>query len=263
MSEDRFLELAPLAALGALDGEDRAAFEAHVRDCAACQAELRAHEAVAARLGAAAERVPPAPALRERVMQAAVRERRPTTAVGPLAWLSIAAALVLAVAFLVSRAQRDEARREAQQAAAERDRARAELDAARRELDTARARLVQAEAVRELLARPETRTATLAGLAAAPSARARVVWDPSSREAVLMVSGLEPAPAGKGYAVWVIGTGAPVAAGVFQVDASGRAMFRLPVRDETARVKTFAVTVEPWMGTPAPTGPMVLAGAVS
>jgi len=254
VSEDRYLELVPLAALGALDGEDRAAFEAHVRDCAACQAELRAHEAVAARLGTAAGRVPPSPALRERVMQAAAREARPRRGVGPLAWLSIAAALVLAVAFLVSRAQRDEARREAQQAAG--DRVRAELDAAR-------ARLAEAEAVRELLARPETRTATLAGLAAAPRARARVVWDPASREAVLLASGLDPAPAGKGYEVWVIGTGAPVPAGVFQVDATGRAVFRLPVRDETARVKTFAVTVEPWTGTPAPTGPMVLAGAAS
>lgn len=256
MSEDRYLELVPLAALDALDGEDRAAFEAHVRDCAACQAELRAQQAVAARLGTATGRVPPSPVLRARVMQAAEREPRPRRGVGPLAWLSVAAALVLAVAFLVSRAQRDEARREAQQAAAERDRARAELDAAR-------ARLAEAEAVRELLARPETRTATLAGLAAAPRARARVVWDPASREAVLLASGLDPAPAGKGYEVWVIGTGAPVPAGVFQVDATGRVVFRLPVRDETARVKTFAVTVEPWMGTPAPTGPMVLAGAAS
>ena len=65
MTEDRFLEMAPLAALGALDGEDRAAFEAHVRDCAACQAELRAHEAVAARLGSSVGRVAP-PAARRR-----------------------------------------------------------------------------------------------------------------------------------------------------------------------------------------------------
>ena len=37
----------------------------------------------------------------------------------------------------------------------------------------------------------------------------------------------------------------------------------VPDVDETAQVKTFAVTVEPAEGTPAPTGPMVLAGTVS
>jgi anti-sigma-K factor RskA len=47
------------------------------------------------------------------------------------------------------------------------------------------------------------------------------------------------------------------------VDAQGRAVFRLPAGLELAGVKTFAVTVEPEAGTTAPTGPMVLAGAVS
>jgi anti-sigma-K factor RskA len=40
-------------------------------------------------------------------------------------------------------------------------------------------------------------------------------------------------------------------------------VLRLPAVDETSRVKTFAVTIEPDGGTPAPTGSMVLAGAVS
>jgi hypothetical protein len=47
------------------------------------------------------------------------------------------------------------------------------------------------------------------------------------------------------------------------VDASGRAVFRLPVLEETTRVRTFAVTVEPATGSAASTGPTVLAGAAS
>jgi anti-sigma-K factor RskA len=37
----------------------------------------------------------------------------------------------------------------------------------------------------------------------------------------------------------------------------------MPRLEDTARPQTFAVTVEPAGGSPAPTGPMVLAGAVS
>jgi anti-sigma-K factor RskA len=118
-------------------------------------------------------------------------------------------------------------------------------------------------AFRELVSHPETRVVSLAGLAAAPEARARVVWHAGRGEAVLVASGLAPAPAGKAYELWIIAKAAPVPAGVFQVDAQGRAVFRLPAGLELAGVKTFAVTVEPEGGVPAPSGPMVLAGAVS
>ena len=89
------------------------------------------------------------------------------------------------------------------------------------------------------------------------------MFNPASREAVLIASGLDAAPEGKGYEVWVISKAAPVPAGVFQVDASGNAVHRLPAIAEVEWAKTFAVTVEPMAGVPAPTGPMVLAGAVS
>jgi anti-sigma-K factor RskA len=242
MSDDRYRELAPLAALGALDGEERTAFEAHVKGCADCAAELRAHEAVAARIGAAVAPVPPSPELRRRLLEAAARERPGPPRVGALTWLAAAAAVVLAVAFLVARIQRN---------------------ASRAELRDARQKLADMDTLRDLLARPESRTAALAGLPAAPQARARVVWDPASREAVLLTTGLAPAPRGKAYEVWVIATAAPVPAGVFQPDAGGRAVFRLPVLEETTRVRTFAVTVEPAAGSASPTGPMVLAGAAS
>jgi len=235
--------LAPLAALGALDAKDRSRFEEHAAKCASCRDELRAGEAVAARLAHALAAVPPSPELRARVLVSAERARRrrgQRTLV--LSWLATAAALALAVAFLVARIQRD---------------------SVRAELGQAREKLAAMDTVRDLLARPDSRTAALAGLTPAPRARARVVWDPASREAVLLASGLDPAPKGKGYEVWVIGTAAPVPAGVFQADAAGRAVFRLPMLDETAHVRTFAVTVEPAAGSAAPTGPMVLAGAAS
>ena len=113
------------------------------------------------------------------------------------------------------------------------------------------------------MSRPETRVVSLVGLPAAPEAQARVVWHAGQGEAVLVASGLAPAPPGKAYELWVIAKAAPVPAGVFQVDAQGRVVFPLPAGLALAGVKTFAVTVEPSGGTTAPTGAMVLAGAAS
>lgn len=255
MSDDRLVELAPLAALGALDGEDRAAFESELAASPAAQRELAAFEEIAGRIGLASAPVAPSLALRGRVLAAAA----PTVQASARRWapLAMAAALIAALAGVVAlRAERDAARREV-----------ADLNvanqAAREEMAALRQRLAREAAVRELLANADSRVASLAGLPAAPGARARVVWNAARREAVLLATGLPPAPAGKAYEVWVIAAAAPVPAGVFQVDAEGKAVFHLPALDDIARVKTFAVTLEPAGGVPAPTGPMVLAGAAS
>jgi anti-sigma-K factor RskA len=256
MNEDQLLELAPLAALGALDGEERAAFEAGVASSPRAAGEMRAFEELAGRIGLATAPVPPSLALRGRVL-AAVTGTESTAARGwGLTVLAAAALAALAVGAGVLLRQRNDARREAAAL-------RAENEQAREDLATLREHLGREAAVRELISHPESRIASLAGLPAAPGARGRVVWNAARREAVLVASGLVPAPPGKAYEVWVIGQAAPVPAGVFQVGAEGGAVYRLPPVDELARVKTFAVTLEPAVGTPAPTGPMVLAGAAS
>jgi anti-sigma-K factor RskA len=330
MTSDPHLD-APLAALGALDGEDRAAFAAHLAGCSACRSDVAAHEETAARIGASVMRVPPAPALRDRVLSAAVGPaavappRRRAGALFPM--LATAAALVLGIGLLTTRSQRESAERQVEAARrelmslqdevkrarheleelrartspdgsgatarvaaleAELSHAREELQSLRRQLESdarrarqttdalttdvqrarqdlaaSREKLANERELNAVLAHPDARSALLQGLPAAPQARGRVVWNPGTQEAVLIASGLDPAPPGKGYEVWVIAETAPVPAGVFQVDPEGRVVIRLPVLADTARVKTFAITLEPAAGTPAPTGPMVLAGNAS
>lgn len=258
MSEDRFLELAPLAALGILDGEDRSGFESHVAGCVVCQAELAVHESVAALIPLALAPVAPRPSVRERIV-AAERSSKPRP------WptlLATAACLALAAGVLVLRGQLDEARAEAVKARARAEAAQAEARQNAAALVSTQRDLGEAVAFRALVQRGHSRITALTGLPAAPKAAARIVWDPATREAVLVASGLDPAPAGKAYQAWVIASGAPVAAGVFWPDAEGRAVLRLSAVDETSRAKTFAVTLEPAAGVAAPTGPMVLAGAV-
>jgi anti-sigma-K factor RskA len=260
MIDERKLDLVVLAALGALDGEDRAAFEALVARDPEVEREVAAYRELVGRLGTATPAVPPPAALRERLL----RETRPAPA--PRLWLSpaLAAALVGALAALgVSLVQRSAALREAAFERAAAQEARQVAQKAQAEAATLRETLAIEVAFRELVIRPQSRVVSLAGLPPAPQANARVVWHAERREGVLLASGLAPAPAGKAYELWIIAQAAPVPAGVFQVDAQGRAVFRLPEGLDFAGVKTFAVTLEPEAGVPAPTGPMVLAGAVS
>ena len=78
---------------------------------------------------------------------------------------------------------------------------------------------------------------------------------------LLVVQGMPPTPAGKAYELWAIPPGAnPIPAGVFTVDAKGAASLRVSPVAAGTEVETFAVTLEPAAGVPAPTGAMYLAG---
>jgi anti-sigma factor ChrR (cupin superfamily) len=67
--------LAPAYALGALDPDERAAFEQHVASCPACFAEVQAHRRVAH--GVLATSAAPARELRERVLEFTDAPRSP------------------------------------------------------------------------------------------------------------------------------------------------------------------------------------------
>src|SRR5262249_20602121 len=178
-------------------------------------------------------------------------------------WLAAAAAVVCAMGWLVVRTQRDDALRDAAAQKARAETAEAQARRVLSDLEATRTLLVPEQELPGLLRRPARRLVSLGGLPAAPLARARIVFHPGTREACLLATGLEIPPKGKGYEVWVIAKGAPVPAGVFWPDSEGSVLFRLPDVPAMAGVKTFAITLEPEGGVPAPTGPMVLAGAVS
>jgi anti-sigma-K factor RskA len=180
-----------------------------------------------------------------------------------LAGLAAAVAVALGVGLLFAMHQRDGARREVEDLRRDHDALEARVNAINQERETLQRRLAWEASLRDLVAQPEARTIALAGAGAAAGAKGRVVWNPTTREAVLVAIGLEPAPPGRTYAMWVVADGAPVPAGAIHVEPDGRAAFRLPALEQTSRVKTFVVTVEPVSGSPAPTGTAVLSGPVS
>jgi anti-sigma-K factor RskA len=96
-----------------------------------------------------------------------------------------------------------------------------------------------------------------------PSARAKVFWSEKAKTGMILAGSLAPLPPDKQYELWVFSEGKPVAAGVFDADPSGRALFESLHLPGVVLAQNFAVTIEPRGGVPQPTGPIVLVGTPS
>ena len=259
MSHEPYESQAAVYALGALDGEERSEFEEHLAGgCAACAAAVREHvEALADAVRTAPPMIPPAHVktdLMRRVAagsgsRSAPRRRR------LLRWTVASAAAVVGVSAFVGGFVAS--RYEARIGAMARETARVRADLHRQEAEL-RDRLAVSQGVIDLLRDPAAKVVALRGAGSTAQAWGRLVWH-EANGGYLLVANVPSAPAGKVYELWTIGGGQPRPAGVFTVDASGRATH--PVAPTPAPVDVFAVTLEPAGGVPAPTGPVVLASA--
>jgi anti-sigma-K factor RskA len=252
MNRDEIGELAAAYALGGLEGEERARFEAllQARDPEAVRA-LRECEETLAGLAAALPEPPPA-VVKDALMEgdaaapaaARPRPRRRPRVFWPVVLSGAMAAGLAAVVVGWSVSSTYEKR----------------LDALAREADQLRAELNAQQTVIAILRDPATQVVALAGLPPAPGARARVMWH-ATAGGVFVATGLPAIPAGKAYQLWAIaGSNAPVSAGVFTVDASGTGSLAVRPLPGVASVNAFAVTLEPAGGLPAPSGAMYLLG---
>ena len=259
MNHDQWLEQADVYAVGALDGQELAEFQAHLATgCAICAERLGETRAALTLMPRSLPEVPPPPALRARVLGAIAAERSPAAA--PVAlqpsprrsraiwwagWAGLAAAAALLV---VVNAQLRETREE--------------LRALQGRLAALQTELTQREEALRFLSDPNVRYVSLGGLKPTPEASAWLLWNPATRQGLLLARGLPAAPAGHAYELWALAGAQPVPAGVFSADAGGRALLRLPPLPEGHTYDAFAVTLEPAPGVPKPTGPMHLHGKV-
>lgn len=245
-----------LSALGALEGEEQQALEAHVQTCAACAQALTLARRRMAVLGLAAPEATPAPWVREALLRRVRAERavRPVAPPRPrrFAWLTPA----LAVATLVFAA----------------------LDgwlwsrniAAARQIDGLQSQLALAQTqsreiahvsadADEMLGAPGTMHVALAQQPGEPQGRAGVLYNAHMGMA-MCVGQLPPPPAGKTYQLWLVPMqGKPMSLGVYS--GSERTMEMMAHVAPGTAAKAFAFTVEPLGGMPQPTGPKVLVGA--
>jgi anti-sigma-K factor RskA len=247
-SHEPFDTFAALHAVGALDGDDLRAFEAHLGSgCSRCIALVRQTEQALARAAMAGPPESPPSAIRERLVKRAAAAGAP----GRRRWLpwtiGIVAAAVAAGAFSAAYvAARYEAR----------------LGQMAREASTAKERVARTEAdLREelaLLRDPTTRMVELRGQGAAPGAVARVLWADGAG-GLLLATRLPPPPPGKVYALWTLAGDVPRVAGVFVPDDTGRATLKVAAEATGAPLRVLSVTAEPEGGAAAPSGAIALA----
>lgn len=229
-------------ALHALPDDDAEQFEQHLADCPSCQAEVDEIRATAARLGTAAAVVPRAE-MKADVMRR-VREVRPLPPLevrdaadqnlvdresrrsgwrrwwGPAA-TALAAAMTAGVIVLGS-----------------------QLNDARQDLD--RAQAIGAE-MRELVAAADMEMIR----AEAGESSGTVIMSRSVGTAVVLVHGMDPAPADHTYQLWFIDDGGARSAGVLGDTHDGQlGPFTAHGLDEAAHL---GVTVEPAGGSEQPT----------
>ena len=228
-------ELTAGYALDALDAEERSAYEAHLPGCEQCQAELESFWTTTEALAVAASGPAPSTALRERILadvraepQVVVpfepRRRRLVPALAATA--AIAAVVALAVGLWAS-------------------------DLSSR-LDESRAALERERANAAVLADPEARSVSL------QTGTGRLVVGGGGR-AVLVVDGLDPAPAGRTYELWIMPDG-----NVEQAEPAGLFPGRdgaeiLGVEGAVSAGDVVGVTLEPAGGVEAPTTQPVVA----
>ena len=255
MNREEIGELAAAYALGGLEGEELARFEALLEagDADALRA-LRECGDTLVGLAVAAVEPPPAgvkAALLERIAAAPAASaparplpRRRPRALWPVVLSGAMAAGLAAVVVGWSVSSTYEKR----------------LDALARDAEQLSAELRAQQAVIAILRDPATQVVVLAGLPPAPAARARMMWH-AQAGGVFVATGLPAPPEGKAYQLWAIaGTNAPVSAGVFTVDASGTGSLAVRPLPGVSTVNAFAVTLEPAGGLPAPSGDMYLLG---
>lgn len=247
MAHEDYKAMIPAHALSALDAEEARAMNQHLSECVECRNELADWENTAAALSLAADPVEPSTEVRDRIMSAIRADgsaekivefpvrRSVWTSFGSLGAVAAAVLFIGLIVWLVvlwqqNRAMKDE--------------------------------IARSTEFVKLLTAPGTRTTELAGTTFASGATARLAYDKNGH-AMLMASGLPPAPQGKEYQLWfIVGTKAPMPGKSFAPDDNGRGTLTDQVPQQAMDSAVFAITLEPAGGMPAPTGEIYLRGGL-
>lgn len=262
MTHDELRDLSGGYVLGGLSEAERREFEAHLSTCPECAEEVRELSSVVSGLAHAVPQVDPPAALRDRVVRGATGSHAVAGSAparrGILVLLSSAAAIAaIALGLYAASLQR-----RIQGLEEELRFALARTTEVQQQLVQYRVASDDARRTRAILAASDMRRIDMAGQKAAPGASGRAFW--SATEGLVVAFDRLPATAAdRVYQLWVIPPGgAPISAALLDLQPDGRAL-ALGAAGSAPRVGTVAVTLEPAGGVAAPTGDMIVVGALS
>lgn len=251
-THDQFAEDLALHAVGALQGEDRAALEKHLAECNDCRREFESLCGDASLLAMSTAGPRPPARSRQRFVEALAKEprRQPVTRSRPW-WALIPAftAAIMAMFACYFWFQSSELRREL-------------ADLRQRSIQQG-FELQRARAVVATLTATDAMTVTLVAAKTPPQPQGKVMYVKDRASLIFLASNMPQAPAQKAYELWLIPTqGAPMPAGMFKPDSRGSAMVLNPPLGAGVEAKAFAITVEPEAGSSTPTMPIVMIGGL-
>ena len=231
MKENHPTDLLPAFALGCLDPDESRQVVEHLRVCADCRAELRKLETVATQLAYAVPTDQPSESVKKRLLTTCRSQRS-------FAWFenlfsrwprlipaTAMAACILTVVFATSSLM-----------------------------------LWKNTDSRRQVALADLRLVPLQGTETRPQAAGQLVIDRASDQARLLISSLPPLSASQQYQLWLIRDGKRTSGGVFSVAQNGTADVLISSAQPYANYDSVGITIEPYGGSPSPTGEKVLGG---
>lgn len=254
---EQFAEDLALYALGCLEGNQKAALDKHLEECASCRREVEQLRGDAALLALSASGPRPPARAQARLMDAIAKEPRGQQAAASSrrshaqwwavwGWAAAVAMIVAAAAVWNQNAKLKASIAELQGLS---EQQRTQLGQARHVVDTLTAQDVQRVDVMQVGGKQ-------------PPPQGKAIYSRQHNGLIFVASNLLPLPAQKAYELWIIPTkGAPIPAGVFKPDARGGAVVINPPIPAGVEAKAFAITIEPAAGSTTPTMPIVMMGA--
>lgn len=284
INHDKYDELIPIYAIGALDGEELNEMEGHIKaGCPVCQEKLRGMENVINLIPYSQPSASPSPKVKQRLLErvSATKETEEKFYI-PSLWqrlrpvlfgLGTAVATVLLIFLFVSNLElRDRLREKELEISSLEERIdiqnknvksfRNELAQSREQVANLKGELSRKNEIVAFLQNPNVVVINLVGLEPKLEAKGRILLDTRHKKAFFYALNLPQAPSGKTYQLWVIADGSPKSAGVFNVNRQGNSVVEIEALPEPTDIQKFAVTLEPEGGLPQPSGEMYLIGDV-
>jgi anti-sigma-K factor RskA len=239
MSGMHVTEWIPAYALGILPDDEREGVAQHVARCLRCQAELHAYQRVMDQLPQSIPQLDPPPELRARILRNVTRPREAVPAARPgwLAWLlhpmpslvgAIGLVLILVlVGFNIVLLQQ----------------------------------LQHPASPAPVAAATNFRLVNMVSTQGKGASGLLVISDDGTY-GTLVVNGLPLLDKTQQYQIWLVKDGVRISGGVFSVESTGYGMLEIDSPKPLIQYQSFGITVEPFGGSPGPTGAKVLGGGL-